>query len=104
RRSLVWPSCVPALDESGADERNDRFAALVHAAVAHGDHAPTGTTVRPPRLDDLAPIGNGVTDKDRLEPLQVAKAGRGAELGDRLAARAACVILAAAKIDQQAHQ
>src|SRR5262249_30679381 len=48
-------------------------------------------------------IGDGVADKSRLEPFEIAEAGRGAELGDRLAADAARVVLAAAMVDQQPH-
>src|SRR5262249_39747722 len=94
---------APALHERGADERNHRFAVLIHPAVAHRDHAPTRTTVRAPHFDDLAAIRHGVADIDRLEPLQIAEAGRRAELGDRFAARAARVVLAAAPIGQQPH-
>src|SRR5262245_13587884 len=40
---------------------------------------------------------------DRLQPLQIAEAGRGAKCRDRLTMRAARVVLATTVLDQQPH-
>src|SRR5262249_45833288 len=65
--------------------------------------APAGAAGQRPHLDHLGPIRDRVADIDRLEPFEVAEAGRRPELGDRLAARAQPLVLAPAVGDHQPH-
>src|SRR5262249_7106243 len=76
---------------------------LVHAGVAHENHAPAGAAGQRPHLDHLGPIRDRVADIDRLEPFEIAEPGGRPELGDRLAARAPLLVLAPAVGDHQAH-
>src|SRR5262245_46391386 len=94
---------LPALDEGTADERDHRFAMLVHAGVAHEDDAPAGAAGQRPHLGDLSRVRDRVAHIDRLGPFQIAETGRRPELSNGLAASAQLLVLAPAEIDQQTH-
>src|SRR5262249_53362052 len=83
--------------------RDHRLATLVHAGVAHEDHAPAGAAGQRPHLDHLGPIRDRVADIDRLKPFEVAEAGRRPEPADRLAARTELPVLARAVGDHEPH-
>src|SRR5262245_51467928 len=68
-----------------------------------GDQSPAGPRLRRPHAGDLAAIGDGVADIDRLEPFELADAGRGPERRYRLAARTRGIVFAAAQLDQEPH-
>ena len=67
------------LHERRAFELEHQLAVLVGAVVAAADDAPAGPRAGRALLDDLAGIGDGVADIDRLDPFQVLEAGRGAD-------------------------
>ena len=62
-----------------------------------------GPAVGDALVDHLAGVIDGVADIDRLQPFEIAEAERGADGGDRLAARARLLNLAAAEFDHQPH-
>src|SRR5271166_2598718 len=62
---LTWSSFWPALQESGADERQDELIALVGAGVTEGDQPPAGPRIRHPDGDDFAGVGDRVAGMNR---------------------------------------
>src|SRR5262249_39048217 len=86
---------LAALDEGGADERDGQIAALVRSGVAAEHEPPLGPTFGRARFHHLGCKRNRVAGIDRLEPLEIAEPGRGAEFGNRLAAGSARLVLGA---------
>ena len=105
RRARRPRSCGsgPPLHEARADEGHHQLALLIGPGVARENEPPAGAAVRGALLGDLGCIGDRVAGIDRLQPFEVAKAGRRPELGERFPARRALGVLALAVLNAQPH-
>src|SRR5579883_604979 len=89
--------------ERCCDQRVYQFAVLIGSGLSRLQNAPLRTRVRRALGDDLAGEADGVAGQHRLQPAQIAKAGRRSPHRNRLAARRRFLHLALAVGDEKLH-
>src|SRR5271166_615275 len=89
--------------EGRRQHRIHRFPVLIGAGLARLQNAPIGARLRNAHGDDLAGKADGVAGQHRLQPAQLAKAGRRAPRRDLLAARSRFLHLLLPVGDEKLH-